>query len=92
MVEAIVEVAKALNEYGPALVVVAVLLILNGFFIWRDFKREARQQKQIDALHQTHNGVVIPLLTECKEAIAGCKEVISQNSRLIEGWLTHGRG
>lgn len=91
MVDAIIDIAQALNEYGPALVVVAVLLVLNGFFIWRDWKREQSQQKQIDKLHEVHNGVVIPLLAECKEAIAGCKEVIAQNSRLIEGWLTHGR-
>jgi hypothetical protein len=92
MVEAISEIAKSLNEYGPALVVVAVLLVLNGFFVWRDFRRESRQQRQIDDLHEAHNAVVLPLLSECKEAIAGSKEVIAQNSRLIEGWLTHGRG
>jgi len=84
MAEAIAELAKALNEYGPALVVTAALLLLNGFFIWRDYRRESNQQKQLDELHRVHNQVVLPLLTECKEAIGACTEVIRQNNQLIQ--------
>ena len=84
MSDAIIELAKALNEYGPALVITAALLLLNGFFIWRDFRRETNQQKQLDELHRVHNQVVLPLLTECKEAIGACTEVIRQNNQLIQ--------
>jgi len=84
MSESIVELAKALNEYGPALVVTAALIVLNGFFIWRDYRRESNQQKQLDELHTVHNQVVLPLLTDCKEAIGACTEVIRQNNQLIQ--------
>lgn len=81
------ELVKALNGYGPSVAIVATLIVLNVFFIWRDFKRERDQQKQIDALHQAHNEIVLPLLADCKEAIASCKEVIYQNSQIITSWL-----
>ena len=92
MADSIIEITKALNDYGPALVVVAALLVLNSFFIWRDYLREARQQNQLDELHKAHNQIVLPLLTECKEAIGACREVIKQNSQIINDWITHGRG
>lgn len=85
------ELAKALNDYGPAIVIVTALLILNGFFIWRDYLREMRQQKQLEELQKVHNEVVVPLLTSCREAIASCKEVINQNSQIINNWITNGR-
>lgn len=87
MLEQLTEISKALNAYGPAVVICAAMLAVNGFFIWRDWKREDRQQKQIDQLHKNHQDIVIPLLTECKEAISSCKEVIAQNSQLIMSWL-----
>lgn len=77
------EIAKATNQYGPVVAVVLSLLLINVFFIWRDFKRENRQQSQLDDLHKTHQNIVLPLLTECKEAIAVSKEVIAQNSQII---------
>jgi len=83
MVEIMDKLLSAMNEYGPVLVMVAVLLMVNGFFIWRDWKREERQQKQIDALHASQDGIVLPLMVECKEVIASCKEVIAQNSQVI---------
>lgn len=85
------ELAKALNDYGPAIVIVVALLLLNGFFIWRDYLRELRQQKQLEELQKAYNNVVIPLLTSCREAIASCKEVINQNSQIINNWITNGR-
>jgi len=91
MFDGITEIAKALNTYGPAITVVSALLVLNGFFIWRDYRRESRQQKQIEDLQKVHNETVIPLLTDCREAIAACKEVITQNSRIIERWFNGSR-
>lgn len=82
---------RAMDQYGPTLVFVAVLLLVNGFFIWRDWKREDRQQKQIDSLHASHNDIVLPLLTECKEVIATCKEAIVQNSQVIAGFINGSR-
>jgi hypothetical protein len=84
MSETILELAKAIDQYGPVLVVTATLLLLNGFFIYRDWSREKLQQKQLDELHKVHNQVVLPLLTECKEAIGACTEVIRQNNQLIQ--------
>lgn len=83
----VLDIAKALDAYGPALVLLAGLIAMNGFFVWRDFCRETRQQKQIDELQRVHNEVTIPLLTSCREVIAGCKEVINQNSQIIQSWL-----
>lgn len=91
MLEAFNDVVKALNSYGPAIVVVAALLTLNGFFIYRDYLRELRLQKQLEELQKVHNEVVVPLLTSCREAIASCKEVINQNSTIINNWVTNGR-
>lgn len=83
MIEAISELAEVLNNYGPALTVVAALFGLNGFFIWRDYRREGAQQREIAILQKVHNETVIPLLVECREAIASCREVINQNSHII---------
>lgn len=87
MIELLTEIAKIINDHGPFVTMLAVLILVNIFFIWRDYKREARQQRQIDNLHEMHSRVILPLLTECKEAIAASKEVISQNSDLIMNWL-----
>jgi len=75
--------ANTLSEYGPIVTIVVSLLLINGFFVWRDFKRENRQQAQLDELHRVHQQTIVPLLTECKEAIAVSKEVIAQNSQII---------
>lgn len=83
-------IAEALNSYGPVIVLLAGLLILNAFFIYRDYRRESHQQRQIEALQKVHNETVLPLLTDCREAIASCKEVIYQNSQIITSWLNHG--
>jgi len=83
MVDAIAELATAMNQYGPVLTMVASLIVLNGVFMWRDWRREATQQQQIAELHRSHNDIVLPLLTDCKE-------VIAQNSLIITGWLQHG--
>lgn len=91
MLEAFNDIVKALNSYGPAIVIVAALVTLNGFFIYRDYLRELRLQKQFDELQKVHNEVVVPLFTSCREAIASCKEVINQNSTIINSWVTNGR-
>jgi hypothetical protein len=91
MADLFVEMAEALNNYGPVTVLLTGLAAINAFFIWRDYKREARQQKQLEELQRVHNEIVLPLLTECKEAVASCKEVIKQNSTIITGYLQHGR-
>jgi len=83
--DAVIELTKAFNSYGPVSVLLAGLAVMNGFFIWRDFKRESRQQQQLEELQKVHNEIVLPLLTECKEAIGSCKEVIKQNSTIITG-------
>ena len=85
------ELAEAFNSYGPVAVLLAGLTAMNGFFIWRDYARERHQQRQLEELQRVHNEIVLPLLTECKEAIASCKEVIKQNSTIITGFLQHGR-
>jgi len=91
MVETVSLLAEALNQYGPVTALLAGLAGFNAFFIWRDYKREARQQKQLEQLQKVHHDIVIPLLTECKEAVASCKEVIKQNSTIITGFMQHGR-
>lgn len=88
--ETVVNLAEAVNAYGPVAVLLAFLVAMNGFFIWRDFARERHQQAQLKELQKVHNDIVIPLLAECKEAIASCKEVIKQNSTIITG-VFHGR-
>jgi len=84
-------VAKAFNQFGPVAALLAGLAGMNAFFIWRDYRREASQGKQIAELQQAYTNTVLPLLTECKEAIASCKEVIYQNSQIITSWLNNGR-
>jgi hypothetical protein len=91
MVDGFLDITKAMNAYGPTITVVAALLILVLFFVWRDYRREDRQQKQIEAMQLVHNETVIPILTDCRECIAACKEVIAQNSQLITGWLNGSR-
>jgi hypothetical protein len=83
-------IAQTLNQYGPVLTIVSCLLLTNGFFILRDWRRETQQREQITALQANHNDIVIPLLTECNHMIAGCQEVIRQNSQIIAGWLNRG--
>jgi uncharacterized membrane protein YqiK len=91
MVEGLKDLASAIDSYGPVVVLVAVGIIVNLFFVWRDYRREDRQQRQIEAMQLVHNETVLPLLTDCREAIAASKEVIAQNSQLITGWLNGSR-
>ena len=90
MADSLSAIAEAMNQFGPAVTILAALLIMNLFFVWRDYRREDRQQKQIEAMQAVHNETVLPLLTDCTQAIAGCKEVIKQNSTIITGWLNNG--
>jgi hypothetical protein len=83
MVEIAKKLMESLDAYGPSVVVIAVLILVNGFFIWRDWKREDRQQKAIDSLYKDNRDVVLPLLVECRDVIASCKQVIVQNSEVI---------
>lgn len=91
MFEGIAELAEAMNQFGPLITVLACLLVLNLFFVWRDFRREDRQQRQLEAMQESHNDTIMPLLTDCRECIAASKEVIAQNSQLITGWLNGSR-
>ena len=81
----------AANNYGPVAVLLIGLATMNGFFIWRDYRRESYQQRQLEELQRVHNDIVLPLLTECKEAIASCREVIQQNSTIILNLVKHAR-
>lgn len=83
MIDVLNNLLVALDHHGPMVVMVAALLTVNGFFIWRDYRREQSQQKQINELQRHMNDVVIPIVTESREAIARCTEVISQNSEVI---------
>lgn len=91
MIDAFLKIAEAMNSYGPVAILLAGLTTINGFFIWRDYKREAHQQKQLEELRRVHDEIVVPLLTECKEAVASCKEVIKQNSVIITGYIQNVR-
>jgi hypothetical protein len=75
--------AMTFKEYGPAVTIVVSLILMNGFFIWRDFKRETHQQAQLEQLHQLHNQTVVPLLVSCREAIKSAELVIIQNNQII---------
>lgn len=83
MTEALKVLAEVVRQFGPTVTVISALILVNGFFIWRDYKREGRLQKQIDNLHTQHTKVVLPLLVECKEAIRVSQRVIAQNSRIL---------
>lgn len=83
MTDVLLALVEAIREFGPAAVIMAGLLTVNGFFLYRDWRREERQQKQIDALNQQMRDTIVPLMTECREAITTCKDVIKQNSQII---------
>lgn len=91
MWDALNEMMAAMNNYGPVAVMLIGLAMMNGFFVWRDFRRESHQQRQLEELQRVHNDIVLPLLTECKEAIAGCRVVIEQNSTIILGLVKNAR-
>jgi hypothetical protein len=91
MLEAFKEILSALDNYGPVAVVLVGLALMNGFFIWRDFRREAHQQKQLEELQRIHNDLMVPLLGECKEVIASCRVVIEQNSTIILNLVKNAR-
>jgi len=91
MCDALSEMMAAMNDYGPVAVMLVGLATMNGFFIWRDYRREYHQQRQLEELQKVHNDIVLPLLTECKEAIASCREVIQQNSTIILGLVRDAR-
>lgn len=85
MLEAFNEIVKAIDGHGHVAVILAGLALMNGFFIWRDYRREAHQQKQLEELQRVHNELMVPLLGECREVIASCRVVIEQNSSIILG-------
>jgi hypothetical protein len=88
--DGVVDLTQALHEYGPALVITAALLLLNAFFIWRDYKRESIQQREVERLHEIHSTIVLPLLGDCKAAISANTEIIRQNSQIINSWINNG--
>lgn len=91
MIEAFKEILTALDAYGPVAVILVGLALMNGFFIWRDYRREAHQQRQLEDLRRVHDELMVPLLTECKEVIASCRVVIEQNSTIILGLVKNVR-
>lgn len=95
MIEAITELAEAFDSFGPVLVVSATLLFLVIFFVWRDHKRELAREEEVQELHKVHNEIVLPLLTECKEAIVLGTDAVKQNTQTLESfrnWMINGRG
>lgn len=52
MTELFVMLVETIDKYGSVTAVIASLLLINVFFIWRDFRREDRQQKQVDSLYE----------------------------------------
>lgn len=65
-----------LREFGP--LVVAVI-----FFIWRDARREDRQQTRIDALEDEFRNVVIPLTKAVTGALVRNTEVMEENIKVM---------
>ncbi len=63
-----------LQQYGPFC---GVLLLAVVFFMWRDWKREARLLKRIETLEDDYRQTFVPLLQQCMV-------VISHNTVVIE--------
>lgn len=91
MLDAFKEIMLALEAHGEVAVILVGLVLMNGFFIWRDYRREAHQQKQLEQLQTVHNDIMVPLLMECKAVIASCRVVIEQNSTIILGLAKNAR-
>jgi hypothetical protein len=66
------------KDFGPTVVIVLSLVVMNLFFVWQSAKREMRQEKRLDE----YNDRILPIMVECKEAVV-------QNSQIITNWLSN---
>jgi|WetSurMetagenome_2_1015567.scaffolds.fasta_scaffold55140_2 hypothetical protein len=73
-----------LGDSGPILGPVFVVVV---FFLWKDWKREARMQKQIDKLEADQKEVTRPLLKECVAVIAQNTVVMTRLERMMDRML-----
>lgn len=75
---------NSFKDYGAAAGIIVVLTLVTGYFIHRGMTKEDRLQKQLDELHKEIRESIVPVLIQCRDALTGCKEVVAQNSRVIE--------
>jgi len=66
-----------LKNFGPLLVAVV-------FFIWRDFRREAKLTTRVEQLEDGQREVILPLVRETAEVIIRNTAVMEQNIRVME--------
>lgn len=71
---------EVLRHYGP---IYGPLLLALAFFIYRDWKREQQQSKQINRLVQENREVLIPLVKTCTEVISKNSVIMERNTQVM---------
>ena len=85
----------ALNTYGPTVAIVAALFVCNALFVWREWKREDSNTKQIKELQDQFSAqgkawqakfeeTVMPIVAKYETLASGCKEAIERSTRVFE--------
>lgn len=72
-----------LRELGPLMGVIL-------FFIWRDWKREARLSERIEKLEDYQKETLVHLVEKGTSALVQSSEIIRWVGRVVERLYTHG--
>ena len=73
-----------LQSFGPA---TGIVLLILGFFIWKDWKREDHLQGRIDKLEQDQKEIMLPMIEKCADVIAKNTAVMLQVGTLLTRYV-----
>lgn len=74
----IADLVWIVKQFGP-------LVLMVGFVLWRDQKREDRLAKRINMLEDEQRKVILPLVKECAAVIARNTTVMERLESALAG-------
>jgi hypothetical protein len=82
--DAIFTLLKEVGAYNAMAALCLLLCILSQL---REWKRTDRLERKVEELEEERVKTIIPLLTECKDALKITNQTVERNSRVMEAML-----
>lgn len=73
--------------HGPVTGLVVLLVLVNGAFLARDWRRVQQQEERIRDLEHEIRTVFVPLSKDCRAALQAATDAVQQNSEIIRRFL-----
>jgi hypothetical protein len=70
-----------LRHWGP---VGGVVVVLLGFFMWKDWWRERKLQQRVESLEREQRDVILPLVQQCATVITQNTVVMQRLERALD--------